>query len=560
MDSSLDTDLDALLQRYLRAAQLAATAGLAPAEPQAAATALRAGIRQVVASAIRRERGEFLARVTHEVRTPLNGILGFIELAQREALPAQVHERLNLAHQSGSQLSALLDDLLGLQRLDAGDAPVVAAAIDLRALAADVNATWRDRAARKGLSFGSSVAPDLPRGVVTDGESLRQIIDHLASNAVKFTDRGGVMVSIRLCDREGAAATLRVDVTDTGPGLASDDIQRVLLPFEQGVPFDTRTHGGAGLGLALVSRLAAHLGGDLHVDSALGEGSEFTVTLPVVVSDETVPEPEAHPSATAAAQVCLRILLAEDNTVNQVLGVALLQRDGHRVRVASNGREALDVMREEPIDLVLMDLQMPGMDGYEATVRIRALDAARGRRTPIIALTAHGDAHERRRCLALGMDDFVGKPLDWPALRRTLSRWGERPFTDAPPEHRPAPPEGIVDVASLRARVAGRSDVLGRLVDAFREQNPSQRAALRSAAGRSNEAELRAVAHKLIGTLSCFSATAAVACAREVERRAIEGDLTDIHLHLDALDRAVDAIEPELSRLVTEGFREENTP
>ena len=560
MDSPLDSDLDALFQRFQRSLWADAAFAAPSAEAHAAVAALLEGVRQAVAAAVRRERGEFLSRVTHEVRTPLNGILGFVDLARREALPAQVHEHLHLAQRSGAQLSGLLDDLLDLQRLDAGDAPPVAAAVDLRSLATDLDAAWRDRASRKGLSFSTSVAPDIPRGVLTDGESLRQLLGHLTSNAVKFTDRGGVLVSIRLGERDGAAASLRVDVTDTGPGLAPDDIQRVLQPFEQGDRFDTRAHDGAGLGLALATRLAARLGGSLDIDSAPGEGSEFSVTLPVVVSDEALPEPAAAPTPAAAAHAALRVLLAEDNAVNQVLGVALLQRDGHKVRVASNGREALEAVRDEPIDLVLMDLQMPEMDGYEATVRIRALDAARGRRTPIVALTAHGDAHQRRRCLALGMDDFVGKPLDWPALRRTLARWLARPASSAPAEYRPPAPDSVVDVASLRARVAGRRDVLGRLVDAFREQHPAQRAALRSAAARGNESELRAIAHKLIGTLSCFSATAAIARARDVEHRAIEGDLAGIHTHLDALDRAVDAIEPELSRLASEGFGEENQP
>jgi signal transduction histidine kinase/DNA-binding response OmpR family regulator len=554
VDRLLDADLDALLQRFQRSLG-SPGASASAAEARAAADALRAGIGQAVTEAVHRERGEFLARVNHEVRTPLNGILGFVDLARREPLPAQVSEHLQLAHQSGAQLSALLDDLLALQRLDAGEAPVLAGAVDPRALARDLDAAWRDRAARKGLSFGTSVAADVPGSVVVDGASLRQLLEHLTSNAVKFTDRGGVMVSIRALERDGLAATLRVDVTDTGPGFTPEELPRLLLPFEQGHRFNTRAHGGAGLGLPLASRLATRLGGSLVVDSAPGEGSEFIVTVPVSVAAEAPPEPAAP--AAAARGASLRVLLVEDNTVNQVLGVALLQREGHRVRVASNGREAVDAVRDEAIDLVLMDLQMPEMDGYEAAVRIRSLDAARGRRTPIVALTAHGDAHERRRCLALGMDDFIGKPLDWPALRRTLARRQERGAAGAPSEPRPPAPDGTLDVASLRARVAGRRDVLQRLVEAFREQHPSQRSALRSAAGRGNEAELRAVAHKMIGTLSCFSATAAVALARDVERRAIAGDLVGIQTHLDALDRAVEAIEPELTRLARDGFGEE---
>ncbi|MFO0603138.1 MAG: response regulator [Polyangiales bacterium] len=548
MDRPLDADLDALLQRFQ-------TAWDAPDGARTATDALRDGVRQLVTAALRRERGEFLSRVTHEVRTPLNGLMGFVDLARREALPAQVQEHLQLAHQSGTQLSGLLDDLLSLQRLDAGEAPRVTAPVDPRSVARDLELAWRDRATRKGLAFSAHVAPDVPCAVVTDGDALRQLLGHLASNAVKFTDRGGVVVSLRVVERYGDAATLRVDVTDTGPGFAPGDLPQLLQPFQQGHRFDTRAHGGAGLGLALASRLAAHLGGALDVDAAPGEGSEFSLTLPVTVAAEAPSDRGAVPDAPPPGAP-LRVLLAEDNAVNQVLGVALLQREGYRVRVAANGREAVDAVRDEAVDLVLMDLQMPEVDGYEATVRIRALDAARGRRTPIVALTAHGDAAERRRCLALGMDDFVGKPLDWPTLRRTLARWHAVGSAAPPPPPR-APADGAVDVPSLRARVAGRRDVLQRLVDAFREQHPSQRAALRGAVARGNEAELRAVAHKMIGTLSCFSATAAVALAREVERRAIAGELADIQPQLDALDRAVDAVEPVLSRLVTEGFGEE---
>lgn len=427
MDSLLDTDLDALVQRFQRSLRAGAAAAPSAAEVLEPVAALREGVRRVVAAAVRRERGEFLSRVTHEVRTPLNGILGFVDLALREPLPAQVHEHLQLAHRSGTQLSALLDDLLDLQRLDAGDAPVVAAAVDLRALAADLDVTWRDRASRKGLSFGTSVAPDVPRGVLADGESLRQLLGHLASNAVKFTDRGGVMVSIRVCGRDGAGASLRIDVTDTGPGLAPDDIQRVLQPFEQGDRFDTRAHDGAGLGLALATRLAAHLGGSLDIDSAPGEGSEFSVTLPVVVSDEAPPEPEAVAAPAPGAHAGLRVLLAEDNAVNQVLGVALLQRDGHKVRVASNGREALEAVRDEVVDLVLMDLQMPEMDGYEATRAIRALPDARAAALPVIALTAHAMQGDRERCLEAAMSDYLTKPITSRALDAILARWAPRP-------------------------------------------------------------------------------------------------------------------------------------
>jgi hypothetical protein len=451
----------------------------------------------------------------------------------------------------------LFDDILLFQRIDGQQIARVSVHVEPRAIVYELERRWRDLARSKGLSFRVHVAPDVPNVVATDGDALRTLLRHLVSNAVKFTERGGVALSVRALEATGDTASLRIDVTDTGVGIDPGLLPHLFRSFEQGQPFSTCTHGGLGLGLAIASRLAAYLGATLDVDSAPAEGTEFFLTLPVTVVTAAGAS-HAVPESTAPVQA-LRVLLVEDNAVNQALGVALLHREGHRVRVVSNGREAVMAVQREVFDLVLMDIQMPEMDGYEATIRIRALDASLNRHTPIVALTAHGHTFEQRRCFAVGMDDVVSKPLNHATLQRIsshgLARHAEHPCR---PSHSPS--DTPVDVASLRARVAGRCDVLQRLVEAFREQHPLQRAALHGAALRGNAPEVRAIAHKMIGSLSCFSANDAVARAREIERRAAASDLSDIHLELEGFDRAVESLEAVLVDLSTHGFREAPAP
>lgn len=543
---TLDTNVDPLLEGEIDA--LLRQLREAPGRDD------REAIRRCVTAAARREHAARLGRVIAELRAPLGALRNALGVALRPAPEGPREEHLRRAEERAAEFAALLDDLGAYQRFEAGAVPRSEAPVAPRDLVADLASTWRDRAARKGLAFSANVVGVVPERVLTDGDALRQLLDHLVGHAVRGTLRGGVDLALRANDRD--PATLRIVVTDTGPGLDPGDLPRPLQPFEGGSSLEPRSSAGEGLGLALAAHLAAHLGGALAVQATPGEGSELSVAIPVR------PAPDgagAHATVDDRAPPlpALRVLVAEDNRVNQLLVAALLEREGQRVRLAANGREAVEIVREGPVDLALMDLQMPEMNGYEATVQIRALDAARGSHTPIVALTAHDDTAERRRCLAVGMDDFLRKPLDGPALRRALARWHDRavdPHAQAP---RPVP---VVDVPALRARVAGRREILQRLVAAFREQRPSQREALRDAAARRNPAEVRTVAHKLIGTLSCFSANPAVALARELERRAVAGEFGDLPERVAALEASIEVLEPELERLVREGFGAEAGP
>ena len=506
-------------------------------------------------SRARSEREAFLAKVTHELRTPLHGILGFAELCRRDGVGARVGEHLRHIEQSAAQMRDIVEHLSEFLRDDV--VPGEAKHTDVHGLLRTVLDAHREAAARKGISLAGAVAPSTP-DVRVDGVALQKLLGHLVSNAVKFTDRGGVAVSVSVVAREAAQARLRFDVTDTGVGVAPSQLARIFDPFHQSSAFETRPREGVGLGLALASRLASALGATLAADSMAGVGSEFSVELTAEVTRE--PSTPAVTPATPTGP--MRVLLAEDNPVNQLLAVALLQRDGHEVRVVSNGRAAVDAVRDGAVDLVLMDLQMPEMDGYEATQRIRALDEAHGRHTPIIAMTAHGGGSDRRRCLAVGMDAFVSKPIDWPTLRRSMERERVRAGSVPPRGCASVPPPASApfDLRSLRERVGDRHELLVRVVDAFREQYPAQLSSLRDAVGRRSAVEVRQLAHRLVGTLTCFSATTAVDEARAVERLAAAGALDDAALRLDPLDDAVRTLDRALGDVVRVGFDSAQEP
>jgi signal transduction histidine kinase/CheY-like chemotaxis protein len=505
-----------------------------------------------------RERVEFIARVNHELRTPLHGVLGFAALCLREPLPALLRDQIRSIQRSGEALRDTLDSVVDLRRLDADEVIFERAPLSLDALLHAVVNDHRGEAARKGLTLTRTPVEGGPCTVYADKMRLQQMLGHLVANGLRFTERGGVVVSVST-KLDGSRVRTSLAVTDTGPGIAPHDLARMFAPFEQGQRFSTRSHGGLGVGLALVARLATRMGGHVSVDTTPGSGSCFRVELMFERAPEVIPRVDTRPAVLALREPSrLRVLVVEDNPVNQMLAVALLHREGHSVHVAANGRLAFDAMRDGVFDVVLMDIQMPEMDGYETTARIRTLDASRGVHTPIIAMTAHGLADDRHRCLAAGMDDFVGKPIDWPALRALLVRWS-RHATGAPriDSTRVSSP-GVVataadlDVASLRARVNGRHDVLQRLVTVYREQYPVQLAMLREAVTRGSASEARRLAHRLIGTVGCFSAETAAREARAVEQAATLGDLCEAARRTDILAREMQRLDESLTQVIRE--------
>ncbi|MDO3378559.1 hybrid sensor histidine kinase/response regulator [Geoalkalibacter halelectricus] len=380
-----------------------------------------------------RLKSEFLANMSHEIRTPMNGVMGMVELARDRARDQEQLEMLDLARQSAGSLLKLLNDILDISRIEADKLLIEPHPFDPRELVEKTLAEFQPQAREKNLELRCEIDPQLVGQVKGDSFRLRQVLVNLLGNAVKFTEQGGIFVRVEGMPGKDSdtASKLVFSVTDTGVGIAEDKLPELFQLFTQVDGSLTRRHGGSGLGLALSRKLAEMMGGSVEVNSRMGKGSTFRLILPL---EELGAAPQGAAVREARQDACWgadsaaarsgRILLVEDTPVNIRYVQALLSKAGHEVLVAQTGAEAVAIWEREPIDLILMDLQLPVMDGYAAAGRIRELEQLKGRsRVPIIALTAHAMKGDRERCLAAGMDDYLAKPLDARRLREVCARY-----------------------------------------------------------------------------------------------------------------------------------------
>ena len=379
-------------------------------------------------------KSEFLAHMSHEIRTPMNAIMGMTELAKEAPSASERQQYLDTVQAASTSLLALLNDILDLSKVEAGRLELAADDFDLPLCVRDAMTTLKLRANEKGIGLRAVIAPDVPRFVRGDELRVRQILVNLIGNAIKFTETGEVTVRLQLAPARAADhPEIRFVVTDTGIGVPAAKQKMIFAPFEQADRSTTRKYGGTGLGLAISSQLVQLMGGAMRLESpwldadtgARVTGSAFHFTARFAAGQEpvrVVDTPRPGPSAS------LRVLVAEDNPVNRLLATRLLQKLGHTVESATNGREAVEHVRRDTPDLILMDVQMPEMDGFEATAAIRARESsltAKGRavrRIPIVALTAHALQGYREQCLDAGMDDYLTKPIKLDDLARTIER------------------------------------------------------------------------------------------------------------------------------------------
>ena len=359
-----------------------------------------------------RAKTDFLANISHEIRTPMNGIIGLSELLLREHPSEHQSAQLRMIHDSAATLLDTINDILDFSRIEAEKLPLHSRPVIFRDMIEKAMPPLRANAHAKGLALSVDIAANVPERLTCDPIRLNQILSNLLGNAIKFTSQGHVTLQVTQTDRHADATTLTFSVIDTGIGIPADKQSHIFDAFSQVDSSASRRHGGSGLGLSIAARLVELMGGTLQVRSRLGQGSEFSFTLRLQTASAIAATPMPDSPSKLAKPNGLNTLIVDDNPVNQWVVRRLLSDAGHRVSVASDGLQALEKCRQNNFDLILMDVQMPDMDGYQTTTALRAAESRKDRRATIVALTAHSHPDDERKCLDAGMDGHLTKPLD----------------------------------------------------------------------------------------------------------------------------------------------------
>jgi two-component system, sensor histidine kinase len=480
-----------------------------------------------------RAKSEFLANVSHEIRTPMNGIIGMTEMALKTPLSVKQRDYLDTVKASAESLLVILNDILDFSKIESRKLQLEAVPFVLRDAVNDAVKPLAVRAAEKGLELAVDIAPSVAHAVVGDPLRLRQVLTNLIGNAIKFTERGGVIVRVALQPAPEGVAVLEFSVSDTGIGISPDHQISIFEAFNQADGSTTRRFGGTGLGLAICATLVRLMNGLIWVESRLGYGSTFHFTATFAACRELPAslQPASAEWAAPVTTVRRRILLAEDNIVNQQVACGLLGDRGHSVIVAANGREAIDAIARERFDLVLMDLQMPVMGGFEATHIIRERERSSATRLPIIAMTAHAMAGDQERCLAAGMDGYLPKPIDPHKL-----------FHMVESEVIAADSAAAIDEPDLLRRLCGNQALKARVLRVFAEDCPSRLAEIGAAIADGDAERVRRAAHALKGSSGNVAARGLADAAHALELAAATG-------RFESLDSAWRHVSDEAGRL-----------
>ncbi|MFC5409014.1 PAS domain S-box protein [Larkinella bovis] len=510
-----------------------------------------------IAEDARHTEKQFLANMSHEIRTPLNAILGFSALLESTAMSSDQKEFVDNIRTAGKNLLTIVNDILDISKIEAGMLPLENIPFSITSLVDSIRTMLDSPASEKNLYLTVSVDPELPAVVLGDPTRLTQILLNLLSNAIKFTKQGGVSLRIVKQEAMGEDVRVRFTVEDTGIGMEKAVLPHIFERFRQASDFTTRYYGGTGLGLNIVKSLTEMQGGWVKVESKVGEGSVFTLEIPYKIAPQ-LPEHEV-PLTFDAADVGSRevkILVVEDNVMNQRLALQVLGRLGYTAQVAENGQKALDWLQQEPFDLVLMDIQMPVMDGYTTTTHIRTTLRSQ---IPIIAMTAHALANEREQCLRAGMNDFIPKPFQIEELQRIMRKYSPAAPSKVHPQKPYMAPNPSFSVEPLLDAVGNDMDFAGEMMTLFLHQTPNEIRQLRQLLDEGDVIAIKRLIHTQKAVIQTFGLNEAarliIAAETVIADKKPMADLTVlIEQYIQVLEAELPAIRAVLEHNFGEGM------